>query len=410
MLHTRYQKNILDNGLIIVTETIPHIHSVSIGVWIRSGSRQETKENNGIAHFLEHIMFKGTKKRSAREIARSLESLGGYLNAFTSKEQTCYYAEVLDSQLPRAVDILSDMLGNSLFAPKEIEKEREVILDEIDSVEDTPDDLVQDIFVEKLYPGNSLGYPILGTKVNIKNITREQLLSFYHRHYITENIVISAAGNLEHEKLVSLCERKFHLPHSGSPDPAVPTSETGEGDFLYRRQINQTHICLGTTALPYNHTFKYELLLLNTLLGVGMGSRLFQNIREKYGVAYSIYSYVDFFRDNGLLAIYLGTEKNKKDQALQLVEKEIRQLRTKKISQTELNRVKTQLKGSLVLGLENSSKRMSRLAKMEIYLQKYHDVERVMKDIDKVTTASLYELINRIFTSHQLLRIIFLPV
>jgi predicted Zn-dependent peptidase len=263
--------------------------------------------------------------------------------------------------------------------------------------------------MEKLYPGNSLGYSILGSKPNIKNINREQLLSFYQQHYTTDNIVIAAAGNLEHDKLVSLCERKFHLPRSGRPDPAVAVTETGEGEFLYRRQINQTHICLGTIALPYNHSFKYELLLLNTLLGVGMGSRLFQNIRERYGVAYSIYSYVDFFGDNGLLAIYLGTEKNKKDQALGLVEKEIRQLRTKKISQTELNRVKTQLKGSLVLSLENSSKRMSRLAKMEIYLQKYHDVERVMKDIDKVTTTSLYELTNQIFNSHQLLRIIFLP-
>jgi predicted Zn-dependent peptidase len=397
MLHTCYHKSTLDNGLIIVTETIPHIHSVSIGVWIRSGSRQESKDNNG------------TKKRSARDIARSLESLGGYLNAFTSKEQTCYYAEVLDSQLPQAVDILSDMLGNSLFAPKEIDKEREVILDEIDSVEDTPDDLVQDIFVEKLYPENSLGYSILGSKHNIKNISREQLLSFYHQHYITNNVVIAAAGNLEHDKLVNLCERKFQLPPTGHQDPAIPVSETGEGEFLYRRQISQTHICLGTTALPYNHSFKYELLLLNTLLGVGMGSRLFQNIRERYGVAYSIYSYVDFFGDNGLLAIYLGTEKNKKDQALQLVEKEIRQLKTKKISQTELNRVKTQLKGSLVLSLENSSKRMSRLAKMEIYLKKYHDVERVMKDIDKVTTSSLYELTHEIFNSHQLLSIIFLP-
>jgi len=409
MLHTPYQKSILDNGLIVVTETIPNIHSVSIGVWIRSGSRQESRENNGIAHFLEHIMFKGTRKRSAREIARSLESLGGYLNAFTSKEQTCYYAEILDSQLPRAVDILADMLGNSLFAPKEIEKEREVILDEIDSVEDTPDDLVQDIFMEKLYPGNSLGYSILGSKPNIKNLTREQLLSFYQQHYTTDNTVIAAAGNLEHGKLVSLCERKFRLPGSGCPDPAAAVTETGQGEFLYRRQISQTHICLGTIALPYNHSFKYELLLLNTLLGVGMGSRLFQNIREKYGVAYSIYSYLDFFGDNGLLAIYLGTEKNKKDQALKLVEKEIRQLRTKKISQTELNRVKTQLKGSLVLSLENSSKRMSRLAKMEIYLQKYHDVERVMKDIDKVTTTSLFELTNQIFNSQQLLRIIFLP-
>ncbi len=409
MMYTQYHKTTLANGLIVVSESIPHYHSVSIGVWIRSGSRQENKNNNGIAHFLEHLMFKGTKKRSAREIARSLESVGGYLNAFTSKEQTCYYAEVLDSQLPRAVDILTDMVCHSLFSPRDIERERQVILDEIDSVEDTPDDLVQDIFMEKLYPENSLGYPILGTKETICSITREQLIDFYENHYISSNIIIAAAGKVEHEKLVRLCEQKFDLPNSQKIFPTPPVLQTGEGEFLYQRPINQAHICLGTIGLPYAHANKYELLLLNTLLGFGMSSRLFQNIREKYGLAYSIYSYVDFFQDNGLLAIYLGTDKNKKDRALQLVEKEIQNLKNKIITENELDRLKTQLKGNLVLSLESSSKRMSRLAKMEIYLREYQTVEHVMSEIEKVQRSTLAEIIHQIFSARPLLRVIFLP-
>lgn len=409
MMYTQYHKTTLANGLIIVSESIPHYHSVSIGVWIRSGSRQENKTNNGIAHFLEHLMFKGTKKRSAREIARSLESVGGYLNAFTSKEQTCYYAEVLDSQLPRAVDILTDMVCHSLFSPRDIERERQVILDEIDSVEDTPDDLVQDIFMEKLYPENSLGYPILGTKETIRSITRDQLIAFYENHYISSNIIIAAAGKVDHEKLVRLCEQKFDLPNSQMTFSTPPIIQTGEGEFLYHRPINQAHICLGTIGLPYDHANKYELLLLNTLLGFGMSSRLFQNIREKYGLAYSIYSYVDFFRDNGLLAIYLGTDKNKKDRALQLVDKEIQNLRNKLITENELDRLKTQLKGNLVLSLESSSKRMSRLAKMEIYLREYQTVEHVMSEIEKVQLTTLAEIINQIFNARQMLRVIFLP-
>lgn len=409
MMYTQYHKTTLANGLIIVSESIPHYHSVSIGVWIRSGSRQENKNNNGIAHFLEHLMFKGTKRRSAREIARSLESVGGYLNAFTSKEQTCYYVEVLDSQLPRAVDILTDMVCHSLFSPRDIERERQVILDEIDSVQDTPDDLVQDIFMEKLYPENSLGYPILGTKETIQSITREQLIAFYENHYISSNIIIAAAGKVEHEKLVRLCEQKFDLPNSQMAFPTLPIIQTGEGEFLYHRAINQAHICLGTIGLPYDHANKYELLLLNTLLGFGMSSRLFQNIREKYGLAYSIYSYVDFFQDNGLLAIYLGTDKNKKDRALQLVEKEIQNLKNKLITENELDRLKTQLKGNFVLSLESSSKRMSRLAKMEIYLREYQTVEHVMSEIEKVQRSTLAEIIHQIFSGRQLLRVIFLP-
>jgi predicted Zn-dependent peptidase len=409
MIQSNYKKTVLPNDLTIVTEQIPFVRSVAVGVWIKAGTRQESGEINGIAHLLEHMNFKGTERRSAREIARSLESIGGYLNAFTSKEQTCYYAEILDTQLNKAVDVLSDMICHSRFSPKEMEKEREVILDEIDSVEDTPDDLVQDIFIEKLYPNNSLGYPILGSKESVEAISRDQLLDFYHQNYYTGNMVIAAAGNLIHEKLVDLCEKKFQLPLSGNSGGKNHAARAGHGDFIMNRNVSQAHICLGTSALPYKHHLKFQLLLLNTVLGVGMGSRLFQNIRERYGVAYSVYSFVDFYSDNGLLAIYLGTEKNKKNLALSLIDRELERLKAKPISKTELERIKSQLKGNLVLGLENTSKHMSRLAKMEIYLNTFQQLDQIIKDIDKVSSLSIFQLVNRIFRANHMLKVIFLP-
>ena len=409
MSQSEYKKTQLPNELTIVTEKIPYIRSVSIGVWIKSGSRDESKEANGMAHFLEHMLFKGTERRSAREIARSLESVGGYLNAFTSKEQTCYYAEILDNQISKAVDVLSDMICHSVFAPKEMEKERQVILDEIDSVEDSPDDLVQDIFVEKLYPDHSLGLPILGSKSSVNRVTRELLIEFYQKFYSSDNILIAAAGNIEHDRLVDLCEIKFQLTSNNESNASQSSPQIGQGEYLLSRQINQAHICLGTSALPYNHHLKYELLLLNTMLGVGMGSRLFQNIRELHGVAYSVYSFVDFFKDNGLLAIYLGTDRSKKDKAISLIEKELKKLQSKPLSRTELQRVKAQLKGNLLLGLENTPRRMSRLAKMEIYLQKYQDVDQIIRDIDNVSSDSISTLVKQIFDQEQMLQVVFLP-
>lgn len=409
MVLTHYNKTVLPNGLIIVSEKIPTVRSVSVGVWIKTGSRQESIELNGLAHYLEHMLFKGTERRNAREIARSLESVGGYLNAFTGKEQTCFYAEILDDQLTRTIDILSDMICHSILAPKEIEREREIIFDEIHSIEDTPDDLVQDIFIEKLYPDHALGYPILGSKQTVNKICREYLISFHRNHYTTDNIVVAAAGNLNHQRLVDLCALKFQLPETHISMNNTSPQKLGYGEFIIERSVSQTHICVGTSALPYNHHRKFELLILNTILGAGMGSRLFQNIREKYGIAYSIYSYVDFFADNGLLAIYLGTEKNKRHKALVLLERELNNLKKKPISQNELKRVKAQLKGNLVLGLENNSKRMSRLAKMEIYLQNFYDIGHIIDEIDRVTQEGVFDLSHQLFHTERMLQVAFLP-
>ena len=404
-----YQKTILENGLTIITENIPSVRSVSAGVWVKAGTRQETKDINGAAHFLEHMLFKGTEKRSTRTIARSLESIGGYLNAFTGKEQTCFYAEFLDEHLSKAIDVLADIICNSTFPPGEMEKERTVILDEIGSVEDTPDDLLQDIFTEKLYPDNSLGFPVLGIKETVQNLSRDQILKFYHDFYTFENIIIAAAGNIQHEKLVDLCLKKFTLPRASENPMDLSPVKTGRGEFTIPRTVNQAHICLGTVGLPYNHHQKYELLILNTTLGVGMGSRLFQNIRERYGLAYSIYSYLDFFKDNGMMVIYLGTDKNKKDQALKLLDKEIIKLRSKPLSEPELKQVKAQLKGNIVLGLESTMRRMSRLAKMEIYLKEYHPINSVLENIQKITRNQLFELTTGILSKDRLLKVAFLP-
>jgi predicted Zn-dependent peptidase len=409
MVFSEFNKTILPNGLTIVSERIPTVRSVSVGIWIKSGSRQENLDSNGVAHFVEHMLFKGTKKRSSKEIARSLESVGGYLNAFTGKEQTCFFAEILDAQLPKAIDVLGDMICHSSFTPRDFQKEREIILDEIDSIEDTPDDFVQDIFLEKLYPNHSLGYPILGSKGSISTITREQVFQFFQEHYTAQNIIIVAAGNLVHRQLIELCDRYFQLESFSKKDTSGSPLEVGKGEFILRRPVSQAHICLGTTALPYNHHRKYELLILNTILGVGMGSRLFQNIREKHGIAYSIYSFVDFFRDNGLMGIYLGTDKNKREKALKLLDKEFINLKKKAISQKELTRVKSQLKGNLLLGLENTSQRMSRLAKMEIYLQKYYDIDQIIVEIDKVNQEGLSHLIQKLFHPEQMLQVSFLP-
>ncbi len=409
MVYSQYNKTVLSSGLTVVTEKIPFVRSISIGVWVKAGTRHEPPEKNGIAHFLEHLMFNGTEKRSARDIALSLESVGGNLNAFTSKEMTCYYAEVLDNHLPLAVDVLSDMVCHSTFPEKEIEKERSIILDEIDSVEDTPDDLVQEVFVEKLYPNHTLGLPILGNKKSVAQIDREAILEFYRSYYHSGNIVIAAAGNLEHQQLVELCEKYFQFPHQGRPVQEEPPHEIGHGKFFYKRNVKQAHICMGVKGLAYTDRHKYDLLLLNTLLGSGMSSRLFQSIREQYGIAYSIYSFVDFFRDNGLFAVYLGTERHKMEKALRLVYEEIRRVKNEPLSQEELNRLKSQLKGNLVLGLESTARRMSRLARLEIYLNHYEDIDSVIERIDRLQLDEVLHTAQLLFDETHLLQVAFVP-
>jgi predicted Zn-dependent peptidase len=404
-----HHKTVLPGGLRIVSEHIPHVRSVSLGVWVQNGTRDERPEENGISHFIEHMMFKGTQRRKASDIAESLEAVGGHLNAFTGKELTCYYAHILDEHLPLAVDVLADMLTGSVFDAEEMTKEKSVIIEEINSVEDTPEDLVQDFFMRDLYPEHALGYSTLGTREIVSAFQRDQLFDYARRHYPQSRLLIAAAGNIKHADLVAQTGERFGiLPSNGArvllppPMDSIPGSVTDD-------DCSQTHICLGTRALCFDDPRKFVLLVLNTLLGGGMSSRLFQTIREQHGLAYSVFSFHDFMLDTGLFGVYLGTDPERAEQAMALLRQELRRLQEEQITAAELNRTINQLKGSLMLGLESTSSRMSRLAKMEIYLGTYVTLDEVCAGIESVTAGQIQQLAQELFAEERLTSTIIRP-
>jgi len=409
MVFSHYNKAILENGLPVVTEYIPSVRSISLGVWIKAGTRFEEYKHNGVAHFLEHMMFKGTRNRTSKEIAISLESVGGNLNAFTTKELTCYFAEILDENLRKAVNVLSDIICHSTFPPKEIEKEKTVVLDEIHALEDTPEDLIQEYLVEKVFHNHPLSWAILGHEKSVKNLERDNLIQFYGDNYSPQNMLIAAAGNIDHMRLVNLLEKSFKLLPPNFKNNFKAPNSFGFGEHIYHKPINQAHVCLGMPSFAYNHPKKYELLVLNTLLGGGMSSRLFQNIRERYGLAYSIYSFLDFYSDSGLFGIYLGTDKRNLGYAIELVEKEINLIVQRTVSKKVLQEVKSQLKGNLMLSMESTANRMARLAKMELYMDGYEEIDRIIEKINNVSADSVMEAATSIFIKNRLLKILFIP-
>ena len=392
MKQAEYSKTVLASGIRVVTEKIPYVRSISIGVWLTVGSRDEAVDNNGVSHFIEHLMFKGTNSRTASDIAQSLESVGGHLNAFTSKELTCYYAHVLDEHLPIATDVIADILTDSLFEETEMEKEKKVILDELSNIEETPEELIHELFLGDLFPAHSLGYSIIGKRQNILNFTRDDVVHYVNDNYTTNRVVIAAAGNVNHDELVQLIDKKFEkLPKKSQRNfvtPQLPTAETNE----IENGAIQAHVCLGTHAYSYKNPKKFGLLALNTLLGSGMSSRLFQNIREKHGIAYSIYSFIDFLSDTGLLGIYVGTDRENIATSVELIRKELETLKREIVVEEELERTKSQLKGNLMLSLESTASRMNRLAKMEIYLQSHFSLDDTISEIEKVSQNDLLEI------------------
>jgi len=404
-----YGKTILDTGIRVVTEKIPHLRSVAIGVWILAGTRQEEETTNGIAHFLEHMVFKGTKKRNAYQIAESLESVGGHLNAFTAKEFTCFYAHILDENLPEAIEVLSDILINPTLREQDLDKERNVILEEIRNLEDTPDELIHEYFAKDLFHPHPLGFSTLGTKENVSNFSRKDLLNFMQTNYTSGRVIIAAAGNVDHQKLVDLVKKYFRFPTSptSAKDDQLPP-EKGKNTVI-ESDISQAHICLGTRGYSYGNPKKIPLFVLNAILGAGMSSRLFQNIREKYGFAYSVYSFMDFFADTGVFGIYIGIEKDKIDPSIELIHRELEKLKRQRVREDELDRKKSQLKGNLMLGLESTSNRMTRLAKMEIYLQKFYTLDDTLKQIDKVTATDILEIANELFVKEKIYTTILKP-
>ena len=387
----------LGNGIVVLTERMPQVRSVSIGVWVKVGSRYEPAERAGISHFIEHLLFKGTEHRSAEEIAQAIDSVGWTLDAFTSRENTCLYAKVLGEDLPLAMDLLSDLLLHPRLDPADIEKERRVVLEEIKMVEDDPDDLIHDVFAAQFWRDHPLGRPVLGFRQTLQPLTRQDIQAHLSDFYQPNNIIVAAAGDLDHGRVTELTWSAFGkwqgtaVTANGSSPTSYHTTHHEERDSA------QLHLVLGAEGLPYNHSNRYAFYLLNAILGSSMSSRLFQEIREKRGLAYSIYSYQASYQDSGLLAVYAGTSAESYPQVVDLIRAEFARLRHGPVDLTEFHRAKAQLKGNLLLGLESTSSRMTRLAKTEIYFGRYFDLDEIIRGIDGVSPDSFAELNRSLF-------------
>lgn len=387
----------LKNGVRIVCEQIPYVKSVSIGIWVKTGSRNETPKNNGISHFIEHMLFKGTEKRSAAEIAQSIDNIGGQINAFTAKECTCFYTKTLDEHIEIAVDILSDMFFNSLYSDKDISIERKVIIEEIGMYEDTPEELVHDDLSEMVWNGSAIGYPILGTRKSLRGINREMILEYLRLHYLPCNTVISVVGNFDEPKLTELLEKYF-----GSWTSTVKGAEDNwavefKPDIRIREKVTeQVHLCIGFEGLQNGDDRLYPLLAVNNIFGGSMSSRLFQNLREKKGLVYSIYSYPTAYNDAGLLTIYAGMKPENLNEVAKRIYSEIRLLLKKGITRQELEKSKDQLKGNYILGLESTSSRMNSIGKSELLLGYVNTPEEILEKIESITLENAIKMIERV--------------
>ncbi|NCU16482.1 M16 family metallopeptidase [Pallidibacillus pasinlerensis] len=385
------------NGVRIVLEEMPILRSVAIGIWVKNGSRHESPELNGISHFIEHMFFKGTKTRSAREIAESFDSIGGQVNAFTSKEYTCYYAKVLDTHASYALEVLSDMFFNSVFDERELEKEKNVVLEEIKMYEDTPDDIVHDLLSKAIYANHPLGYPILGTEKTLKSFTDEMLKQYIQHTYTPDNVVISVAGNVS-ESFIEEIENIFGS-YQGERLEANKSKPVFNKNWLTRKKdTEQVHLCLGFEGLSVGSEDIYDLIISNNILGGSMSSRLFQEVREQRGLAYSVYSYHSSYEDSGIVAIYGGTGADQLDLLYDTIQQTLETFVEKGVTDKELKNTKEQLKGNLMLGLEGTNSRMSRNGKNELLLGKHRTPDEIIELIDAITKEDVNRMAERIFT------------
>jgi predicted Zn-dependent peptidase len=398
-----FRKEILDNGLRVVTEKIPSVRSVSIGIWVNVGSRDEQQGEEGLSHFIEHMVFKGTRRRSAEAISREIDTLGGELNAFTSREGTTFYAKVLDEHVGQAIDLLADIFHHSRFDAKEIRKERQVVLEEIRMVEDDPEDYLHDLHTMNAFPTHPLGRPILGEVDTIRALRRAQLLAFRARHYCPSQVVVSVAGNFAFEPVFRQVASSFGGQWGAATVPGhrFPPA-IGGGVHVRTKPLEQAHLCLSMKGVSQGDKDRYGVYVLNAILGGGVSSRLFQEVREKRGLAYSIYSSVMCFTDSGLLTVYAGVRPDVAPRVLGLTLGELRRLQAKPVARAELERAKGQLKGSLMLGLESTSSRMSKLAKDEMYFGCHISLREIMADIDRVSTEQLWRLSRDLFDDRHL--------
>src|SRR5579859_42199 len=391
-------REVLPNGLIVLSEEMSHIRSISIGIWMKTGSRDEAPEVNGISHFAEHMVFKGTTTRSAQQIARQVDSIGGNMDAFTGKETICFNIKVLDEHVPIAIDILSDLVLNPVFNPKDIAREKGVILEEIKMDEDNPDYLVHEIFTQNFWTDHALGKPILGTKETVGSFDQDNVRDFYRQRFAPNHMIISAAGNLNHLAFVDLIKERFagltSVPngfHQSAPavTPRIITRN--------KKSLEQVQLCMGVPSHPISHEKRYVSYVLNTVLGGGMSSRLFQKIREEQGLAYSIYSDLSPYRDTGCLVVYAGTSAESTPKVVESVLAQFRELKTQELPAEELRRAKDQLKGSLMLSLESSTSRMSNLARQEMYFDRFFSLDETINQIESVRGEEIAAMANHLF-------------
>jgi predicted Zn-dependent peptidase len=398
----QYEKSVLPNGIRVVTERMPHVRSVAIGVWVGTGSRHEPPARGGVSHLIEHLVFKGTESRTAEEIARAIDSVGGQMDAFTAKEHTCFFVNVLDEHLPLAVDLLTDILLHPRFGAEEIEKEKSVVLQEIRMVEDTPDDLIHDLFAERLWPGHPLGRPILGSREVVQGLSREVICDHFRDEYSPGRITVAVAGSAEHAELLGLLAPRFDgFRGATAARPSVPPRPRVAVE-LVEKTLEQVHLVAGFPGLTHTAPERYALYLLNDIIGGSMSSRLFQQVRERQGLVYSIHSGTQAYHDTGILYIYAATDAANLATVLHLILKEVRDLKKDGVAAAELRRAKDHLKGNLMLSLESTSSRMSRLAKQELYFGAFFSIDEMLAAIDAVGDEEVQALIHRLLDEEQL--------
>jgi len=405
-----FNSTTLDNGVRVVSERIPSVRSIAVGAWLAAGSRDESEEASGISHFIEHMVFKGTRRRRMHHIAQRMEAVGGYLNAFTSKEYTCYYARGLDEHLERALDVVLDLVIDPTLPEREVEKEKEVVVEEMKMYEDAPEDLIFDKFEAMVYPHHPLGRPVLGVPETVRSFSREQLFDYIDDHYAPNRLVVAVAGNIRHDAIVRQVERLTReLDREPTPIHREPANGYDAGEQVERRPIQQAHLIVGTRSPGMTDPRRTVLTTLNTLLGGGMSSRLSQNIREKYGYCYNIYSYANMLSDTGDFGVYMGTDASKVDRSRKLIGRELDKLAQTPVSARALAQAKNQLKGSLMLGLESMSNRMMRLGRIELTFGRYFSLDEIIASIDAVTAEEVRDLAAELFAPERLSTVAILP-
>jgi len=397
------QKEVLPNGLVVITEPMEHVHSVSVGLWLRSGSRREPAELNGISHFIEHMVFKGTRRRTAEDIAREVDSIGGMLDAFTAKEMVCFNTRVLDEHLPKAFDVLADMVLEPKFADEDIAREQSVILEEIRMTQDNPEDLVHELFTQNFWMPHALGKPILGTPETVSAFTRASLKDWFGRWYAPNHLLITAAGHLEHQQLVDLVAERFAklAPSENGASDSVPRPAP-HITLRTKSELEQVHLCLGVPALPMTDDRRLAVSVLNNVLGGGMSSRLFQNIRERQGLAYAIFSEVNSYRDVGMLSVYAGTSIETTGQVIRSILEEFRRMKNELLTEEELRRAKDHLKGATLLALEGSSSRMNSLARYHLYFNRHFTPKELIAMLERVTVEEVQQIAREFFAPERI--------